>query len=141
MFDVQYTYLFAGIVDDSSSLSWAVVVVVESQSQLVDPPTRNVWHKFAPPFLAGWRSLGLFKFKSEKLEFRFELGIIVQLLCGSSSQFELFLVFFLFRKVVIVVDDAAIVERLLRNDNAGRVKSLALNVLCELLRVVVMHIF
>lgn len=141
MFVVQYTYLFAGIVDDSSSPSWAVVVIVESQSQLVYPAAGNVWHKFAPPFLAGWRSLGLFKFKSEKVEFRFELGIIVQLLGGSSSQFELFLVFFLFRKVVIVVDDAAIVERLLRNDNAGRVKSLALNVLIELLRIVVMHVF
>ena len=141
MFVVQYTYLFAGVVDDGSSPSWAIVVVVESQSQLVDPASGNVWHKLAFPFLAGWRSLGLLKFKSEKLEFRFELRIVVQLLGCSSSQFELLLVFVLFREVVIVIYDAAIVKGLLRDDDAGRVKSLALNVLSELLRVVVMHVF
>ena len=56
--------------------SWATVVVVESESQLVNPSVGNVGNKF-PPFLARGCFLRLVKFEFEKFKLCLKLRIVV----------------------------------------------------------------
>ena len=56
--------------------SRATVVVVESESQLVNPSVGNVGNKF-PPLLAGGCFLGLVKFEFEKFKLCLKLRVVV----------------------------------------------------------------
>lgn len=113
---------------------------MESESKLIDPSAGHVGHKL-PPFLTGRGFLCLLKFKLEKLKLGLELRIIVSLLSGSCGIFEVFLIVFLLREIIVIVENAAIIEGLLRDDDLSLndVRS-PLDVLPQFFRIVVIHV-
>lgn len=81
---------------------------------MIDPPAGHVWHKL-PPFLTERCFLGLVKFELEKLKLSLELWIVVRLFGGRRSIFEIVVFVFLFREIIVIVENAAIIKGLLRD--------------------------
>lgn len=103
---------------------------MESQPELIYPSAGDVRHELSP-FLARRCFLGLVKFELEKLKFSLELRIVVGLLSCCSCILEVVFLFFLLREIIVIVENAAIVEGLLRDDDFSLNKR-ALNILSQL---------
>jgi hypothetical protein len=82
--------------------------------------------------LSGGCFLRLVKFEFEKLKLGLKLRIIVCLLCSCCSIFKVLLIFILFREVIVIIQNAAIIEGLLRDHDFSLIVGV-FNILSQLL--------